>query len=79
MSSLLQNIHSQIDAQCNDGENIVTVENVLNDIKQVKSNKSDGYGLLYTNRFIHAPHTLHVFLCHSWQWCVTGIPRMTLV
>ena len=35
---------------------------VLNGINHVKSNKCDGYGLVYTNRFIHAPHKLHVFL-----------------
>ena len=56
--SLLQNIHSQIDAQCNNCETIVTVEDVLNGINQVKSNTYDGDGLVYADHFIHAPHKL---------------------
>ena len=69
VSSLLQNMHSQIDAQCNDCENIVTVQDILKGINQVKSNKYDGYGLFYTDHFIHATHKLHVFLslCYSRQ------------
>ena len=49
MSSLLQNTLNAIDAQCNECENIVTVEDVLNGINQIKSNKYDGCGwfLLY--------------------------------
>ena len=61
MTSLLQNIHSKVDAQCNDSENIVTIDDVLNGINHVKSNKCDGYGLVYTDHFIHAPRKLHVF------------------
>ena len=62
MASLLQNIHSKVGAQCNDCENSVTIDDVLNGINHVKSNKYDGYGLIYTNHFIHAPHKLHVFV-----------------
>ena len=62
MFSLLQNIHSQIDAQCNDCENIVTIDDVLNGINQVKSNKCDGCGLVCTDHFIPAPHKLHELL-----------------
>ena len=62
MSSLLQNVHRQIDEQCNDRENIVTVEDVLSGSNQVKNNQCDGYGLVYTDHFIHAPHKLHVLL-----------------
>ena len=42
MTSLLQHIHSKVDAQGNDCENIVTIDDVLNDINRVKSNKCDG-------------------------------------
>ena len=62
MASLLQNIDSKVDAKCDDCENIVTIDDVLNGINHVKSNKYDGYGLVYTDHFIHAPHKLHVFL-----------------
>ena len=62
MASFLQNIYINVDAQCNDCENIVTIDDVLNGINHVKSTKCDGYGLAYTDHFIHAPHKLHVFL-----------------
>ena len=56
------NKYSKVDAQCNDCENIVTVDDVLNGINHVKSNKCDGYGLVYADHFIYAPHKLLVFL-----------------
>lgn len=62
MTSLLQNIHSKVDAHCNEGENTITVHDVLNGINHVKINKCDGYGVIYTDHFIHAPTKLHVFL-----------------
>ena len=43
-------------------ENIVTVDDVLNGINQVKSNKCNGNGLVYTDHFIHASHKLRVLL-----------------
>ena len=43
IASLLQNIRSKVDAQCNDSENIVTIDDVLNGINYVKSNICDGY------------------------------------
>ena len=55
------NKYSKVDAQCNDCENIVTVDDVLNGINHAKSNKCDGYGLVYTDHFIYAPHKLLVF------------------
>ena len=48
MASLLENIHSKVD--------------ILNGIIHVKSNKCDGYGLVYNDHFIHAPHKIHAFL-----------------
>ena len=71
MRSLLQNIHSKVDAQCNDCEYIVTIDDVLNGINHVKSNKCDGYGLVYTDNFSRAPHKLRVLFfyhCYSHQW-----------
>ena len=80
MASLLQNIHNKLDAQCNDCENIVTIDNVLNGINHVKSNSCNGYGLVYTDHFIHTPHKLHFFyLCYSPQLSITGIPGMVLI
>ena len=50
-----------MDAQCNDCENTVIIDDVLNGINHVKSNKCDGYRLVYTDHFPHAPHKLYVF------------------
>ena len=60
MTLSLQSIHSKVDAQYNDCENIITIDDVLNCNSHVKSNKCGGYGLVYTDHLIHAPHKLHV-------------------
>ena len=43
-------------------ENIVTIDDILNGISHVKSNKCDEYWLVYADHFIHASHKLHAFL-----------------
>ena len=39
-----------------------TVVDVLNRIKHSKNKKCDGYGLVYSDHFIHAPQELRVFI-----------------
>ena len=54
-------------------ENIVTIDDVLNGINHVKSYKCDGYGLVYTDHFIQAPHKLRfsIFAVH-----INGVSRV---
>ena len=78
MATLLQNIHSKVDAQCNDCENIVIIDDVLNGINHVTNVMDTGWYIPIT-LFVLLTNYMFFYLCYSHQWCITGIPRMFLI
>ena len=80
MASLLQNIHSKVDAQCNDCENIVTFDDVLMVLTMLKvTSVMNTSWYIPITLFVLLTNYMFFYLCYSHQWCITGIPRMVLI
>ena len=70
MASLLPNIHSNVDAQCNDCENSVTIDNVLMVSTKLKvTHMMDTGWYIPIILFMLLTNYMFFYLCYSHQWC----------
>ena len=76
LDCIIDNFEIDINGKSN---SIITVHDVVEGISQVKHNKKDGYGVVYTDHFL-MPHIRCLFICHFYlmQWYFMDLVLMVL-